>query len=83
MRVPGGENASAPLFGRTYVVIRRLVLHCSLDSVGQETEDGTSPQQHGETAKHLKEKKERWRRVGGCWQACGGNPTVTVPVCRT
>lgn len=63
VRIPGGENISPPPFGKTYVVISRLILHCSLDSVGQETEDGTSPQQHGETTKHLKAK--------GAFEPCG------------
>lgn len=43
----------------SYIIIRGLILHCSLDTIGQETEDGASPQKHGETAKHLKEKQQR------------------------
>lgn len=39
----------------SYIIIRGLILHCSLDTIGQETEDGASPQKHGETAKHLRE----------------------------
>lgn len=66
VRIPGGGNISPPLFGRTHVVISRLILHCSLDSVGQETEDGTSPQQHGETTKHLNE-KEAFEPCGRMW----------------
>lgn len=42
---------------RPHIIISRLILHCSLDSISQETKDGTSPQKHGETAKHLKENK--------------------------
>lgn len=41
----------------SYIIIRGLILHCSLDTIGQETEDGTSPQKHGETTKHLKENR--------------------------
>lgn len=45
----------------SYIIIRGLILHCSLDTIGQETEDGASPQKHGETAKHLKENSSEIR----------------------
>lgn len=51
-----GFTLSYDLRTFSYIIISRLILHCSLDTIGQETEDGTSPQKHGETTKHLKEK---------------------------
>lgn len=43
----------------SYIIVCRLILHHSLNTVGQETEDGASPQEHGETTKHLDEKMEQ------------------------
>lgn len=43
----------------SYIIICRFLLHCSLNAIGQETEEGTSPQKHGETTKHLKANKNR------------------------
>lgn len=45
---------SCHLFMDSYVIICWLILHCSLDTVGQETEDGAGPQKHGEPTKHLR-----------------------------
>lgn len=53
------KSFSTQLRTVAYIIIRRFLLHCSLDTIGQETEDGTSPQKHGETTKHLKEKREQ------------------------
>lgn len=65
----------------SYIIIRRFLLHCSLDTIGQETEDGTSPQKHGETTKHLKEKREQDLSVNSrtLWNSCHNLTSTSNP----
>lgn len=52
------ENGQNGVEGKgAYIVVCGLVLHGSLDTVSQETEDGSSPQEHGEATKHLNESR--------------------------
>jgi len=49
-----------------YVVFGRFLYLGQLDGVGHEAENGTNPQQHGETPKELLAKFDPfWSRLGG------------------
>jgi len=51
--------AETPILSFSYIIICRFVLHRSLNTIGQETEDGAGPKQHGETTEHLEGK---WKK---------------------
>lgn len=63
----------------SHVVSRRLVLRGGLDGVGQETEDGSDPQQDGEASEELSAEFDPLRGGGGWGESVG---TITNEVLR-
>lgn len=58
----------------SHVVIGRFVLGGHLDPVGQEAEDGASPEQHGEAAEQLATELDPLRCGGGRGECVGTVP---------
>jgi hypothetical protein len=61
-----------------YIVIGWFVLHGSLDTVGQEAEDGSNPQQDGEAPKKLTTELDPLRGCGGWSESIGPIPSQNV-----
>ena len=60
-----------------HVISKDIIRSTSLDTVGNETEDGTDPQQHGETSKELLQKLDPF---GHRFGRCQGVGTVSLQI---
>lgn len=61
-----------------YIVIGWFVLHGGLDAISQEAEDGSNPQQDGETPKKLATELDPFRSGRGWSEGVGSIPSQYV-----